>query len=164
VRNAAGTVLRTVTGIPAAAVSTTVTALTNGTAYNFRVLANNARGAGPLSAASNAVTPARVSVPGAPTGLVATSGSAGGPLTASVTWVAPASNGGSAITSYRATADRIGANGAVVGTQTSGVLASTARVMTFFVNVTGNYRFTIQAINAAGTGPHSAMSNQVIGR
>jgi Ca2+-binding RTX toxin-like protein len=164
VRNAAGTVLRTVTGIPAAAVSTNVTALTNGTAYNFRVLANNAAGAGPLSAASNAVTPAGVSVPGAPTGLVATSGSAGGPLTASFTWVAPASNGGSAITAYRATAHRIGANGAVVGTQTSGLLAPTARVMTFFVNVTGNYRFTIQAINAAGTGPHSAMSNQVIGR
>ena len=86
------------------------------------------------------------------------------PVTASFSWVAPASNGGSAITAYRATAHRIGANGAVVGTQTSGLLAPTARVMTFFVNVTGNYRFTIQAINAVGTGPHSAMSNQVIGR
>ena len=37
--------------------TTTVTGLTNGTAYNFRVQAVNLLGAGPLSAASNIVTP-----------------------------------------------------------------------------------------------------------
>jgi Fibronectin type III domain len=46
----------TVTGSPPAT-STTITALTNGTSYTFKVTATNAIGTGPPSAASNAVTP-----------------------------------------------------------------------------------------------------------
>ena len=46
------------TGSPPAT-TTTVTGLTNGTAYTFKVSATNAVGTGPASAASNAVTPAR---------------------------------------------------------------------------------------------------------
>jgi Ca2+-binding RTX toxin-like protein len=159
------TVVRTVTGIPAASVSTTVTALTNGTAYNFRVIANNAVGASAPSAQSNVVTPAAPTVPGAPTNLVATSGVAGGAINASFTWVAPASNGGSPITSYRAFAQRLDANGQVVGaTLQSGLLAPTARVMTFNLTTGGNYRFFIRANNAVGVGAMSAPSNTVIAR
>jgi hypothetical protein len=46
----------TITGSPPAT-STNVTGLTNGTSYTFKVTATNAVGTGPLSAASNAVTP-----------------------------------------------------------------------------------------------------------
>ena len=75
----------------------TITGLTNGTTYTFRVAAINAVGTGDQSADSNAVTPvARRPCPGAPTIGTATAGNA----QATVTWTAPASNGGSAITGY----------------------------------------------------------------
>ena len=57
------TVVRTTT-VPGSTPSTTITGLTNGTAYTFRVQAVNALGTSGLSPASNTVTPARV--PNAP--------------------------------------------------------------------------------------------------
>jgi hypothetical protein len=52
----------TVTGNPPATTAT-VTGLTNGTAYTFKVTATNAIGTSPASAASNAVTPGTVATP-----------------------------------------------------------------------------------------------------
>ena len=73
----------TVTGNPPAT-STTVTGLTNGTTYTFRVSATNATGTGPDSSPSNAVTPN--ALPGAPTGVTANAGNG----SATVSWSAPA--------------------------------------------------------------------------
>ena len=76
------------------ATTETVTGLTNGTAYTFTVAAINSVGTGAQSATSNSVTPA--TTPGAPTIGTATAGNA----SATVTWTAPASNGGQPVTGY----------------------------------------------------------------
>jgi len=99
---------------PADATSAAVRGLTNGTAYTFSVKAGNAIGNGP-AAVSSAVTSA--AVPGAPTIGTATLGSG----SATVTWTAPASDGGSPILGTRVEAIRGIAN--VAGDGTTSVLA-----------------------------------------
>lgn len=155
------TVVRTVTGIAPTATSTVVTGLTNGTQYNFRVLAVNAIGASAPSAQSNLVTPA--TTPGAPAIGTASSGAAGGALTASVTWAAPANTGGAPITGYVVRALRLNAAGTVLATVTSATQLPTARTLSMTLPA-GNYRFTVQAINRVGSGPQSARSNLVAAR
>jgi alpha-tubulin suppressor-like RCC1 family protein len=130
--------------------SINVTTLTNGTAYTFTVKATNAIGSSVASAASNSVTPAAaVTVPAAPTIGTATAGNA----SATVTFVAPASNGGSAITSYIATSVLGGLTGTCAAPCTSIVVSG-------LTNGTA-YTFKVSAINAIGTGAQSAASNSV---
>jgi len=153
--------VRTVTGIAATATSAVVTGLTNGTAHTFRVRAVNAVGIGAFSAVSNAVTPA--TVPGAPTSVTATSGTAGGAITARVQWGVPAGTGGSAVTGYVVRALRMSATGAVQATVTSPTQSAASRGLTMTLPA-GNYRFTVQAVNAVGAGAQSARSNLVVAR
>ncbi|HEX7471968.1 MAG TPA: fibronectin type III domain-containing protein, partial [Candidatus Limnocylindrales bacterium] len=117
----------------------TVTGLTNGTAYSFTVKATNAVGTGAASGSASA-TPA--TVPGAPTGLTATAGNA----QVALTWTAPASTGGNAISGYTATASPGGATcaSATLGCTIGGLTNGT------------QYTFTVTATNAVGTGPASA--------
>ena len=83
------------------ATSTTVRGLANGTPYTFVVRATNDRGSGPPSTASASVTPsAHTGPPGAVRDLQVLP-EAG---QVKVRFVPPASNGGSAITSYRVSA------------------------------------------------------------
>ncbi len=113
--------------------------LTNGTSYSFTVTATNAAGTGP---ASNALSATPRTVPGAPTLNTATPGNG----QVALAWSAPASNGGSSITGYTATANPGGAT-----CSTAGTLSCTVNGLT---NGT-SYTFTVTATNAAGTGPAS---------
>ena len=86
-------------------------------------------------------------VPGAPTIGTATAGSA----QTSVSFTAPASNGGTSITTYTATSSP----GGITATS-----ASTPITVTGLTNGTA-YTFTVTATNSAGTGSASAASNSV---
>ncbi|VXB30551.1 Heme peroxidase [Nocardioides sp. AX2bis] len=158
------TIVRTIGNIAPTATSSIVTGLTNGTAYNFRVVAVNAVGVGPVSAASNVVTPAAVTVPGRPAIGTAVAGVAGGAVTATANWPAATNTGGSPITGYRIRALRIGLLGIVLSTTTSAVQPATARSLQMTLPAAGNYRFTVEAINAVGNSAQSPRSNLVAGR
>jgi hypothetical protein len=103
-------------------------------------------------------------VPAQPAAPVATAGAAGGAVNATVTWTAPANDGGSPITGYIVRWQRVGAGGGVADSGTVRV-GATVRTLTQTLPVANaNYRFQVRAVNAVGNGPFSASSNTVIGR
>ena len=127
----------------------TITGLTNGTPYTFTVTATNGAGTGDPSAPSAAATP--VGFPGAPTGVTATQLSgAGASPSVRINWVAPTSNGGGEIFSYKATSTPGGASCTAFG----GLTCTISAGLTYETE----YTFTVAATNIAGTGDTSAAS------
>jgi hypothetical protein len=150
----------TVTDSPGGAQCTTtgatsciVTGLTNGTSYTFTVTATNSAGTtSAASFASAAVTPSAPAVsPGSPTGVTATAADA----QATVSWTAPASNGGAAITSYTATAVEDNTQSCTTGDGSTLTCSVTG-----LTNDTA-YTFTVTATNSAGTSAASTASAAV---
>jgi titin len=136
------------------ATNQTVSGLTNGTSYIFRIAAINAGGTGPYSSPSSSITVG--TVPGAPTNVTATAGNA----QATIAWTAPSSNGGAPITGYDV---QFSSNAGVSWTSaSSGFHTSTAasQTVTGLANGT-SYVFRVAAINAVGTGAYSAPSAPV---
>ena len=142
----------TVSGTPPAA-SATISGLTQGATYTFKVSATNGVGTGPPSAPSNPVTISGPTAPGEPIAVSATPGNGG----ATVTWTAPPANG-SSITSYTVT-PYVGTS-AQAPTTVSGTPPATTASVGGLVNGT-TYTFTVTATNGAGTGSPSAASNPV---
>ena len=136
------------TGLTTTGLSSTVSGLTNGQAYTFTVTATNARGTSAASSAVPPVTPSASTVSGVPTGVGAIPGDA----RATVSWTAPASDGGTPITGYTITPSP--ACPACTGLRTTGARTSTVAGLT---NEQG-YTFTVTATNAVGTSAPSAPS------
>jgi hypothetical protein len=134
------------------AASCTVSGLTNGDSYTFTVTATNSIGTGPASSASNDVMP--MAVPGAPTKIRATMSK--GASSATVSWTAPSSTGGSPITGYLAKAS--GSGGQACTTQ-----GATSCTVTRLASG-ASYTFTVVATNSIGTSPVSTASNPVSAR
>ncbi len=124
-----------------------VTGLTNGAPYTFTVTALNALGASPPSTTSASVVPE--SVPGPPTNVRAVAGDE----TATVTWEAPAVDGGRPILQYNVSSTPDG----IVTTVSATTSAATVTGLTNFVA----YTFTVVAVNTVGAGPASTPSNEI---
>ena len=127
----------------------TQSSLTNGSAYDFRVMAVNSVGDGSYTESVSA-TPR--TTPGAPTALTATFG----PASAALTWTAPTSNGGAAITDY--TIQYKAATSSTWLTFSDGVSGSTSGTVTGLTNGVA-YNFQVAAVNAAGAGTYSSTSS-----
>ena len=127
----------------------TVTGLVNGTPYTFSITATNKNGDGPASTVTSAVTPA--GPPPAALNPTAIAGNA----QASVSWLPPATTGGSPITSYLVTSSP--------GGRTCTYAVSTPESDTCTVTGLTNgtlYSFTVVATNGVGNGP-AGTSNPV---
>ena len=126
-----------------AGTSATVKGLTNGTTYSFKVTAVNKAGEGPASGAASATPTAATTKPGPPNGLTASPGN--GQVTLS--WTAPGSSGGAAISGYeiyRGTTPG-GESGTPVN---ASLVAGTSYTVTGLTNGT-TYYFTVAAVSKA---------------
>lgn len=131
----------------------TVTSLTNGTSYVFRVAAVTGFGTGAHSAESAAVMP--LAAASAPTSVAGTRGD----RQVSLTWTAPSSNGGSAISDYvvEYRTDVVGSSWQMFN---DGISTGTTATVTGLVNGTA-YRFRVTAVTRFGQGASSSESAAV---
>ncbi|NBT59921.1 BspA family leucine-rich repeat surface protein, partial [bacterium] len=121
----------------------TVTGLTNGSAYVFKVAGINASGTGNYSQNSPPVTP--YTTPDSPTEVLASSGS----TQVALNWTAPVNTGGALITDYIIQYSSDNANTWI--TFLDDVGPNTSAVVTGLANGT-EYLFQVAAVNLAGTG------------
>ena len=151
-----GTITITPSGTGSSGLSPTVLTFSSSTAQTFTITPTNSGSItltptnnGGLTNPSNIVYTANAVVPGVPTSVVATPLNHG----ASVTFVAPASNGGSAIIGYTVTASS-------GGTDSNAGSTSLTHTVTGLTNGT-SYTFTVKATNSIGEGLASSASSPV---
>jgi hypothetical protein len=152
----AGQVCNVVPAAPAAepVTSCVVSGLTNGTNYAFTVRAVNSAGTSPSSGLSTPVAPRTVVL--APTAVTSTARNAG----AAISWNAPASDGGSAVTGYKVFASPGDLEVCTVNITPPFLEPATNCIASGLVNGT-SYTFTVKAVNAAGDSSPSAPSSAI---
>jgi titin len=132
----------------------TLTGLTNGTKYRIQVRATNSGGNSSWVEGSTTYIPA--TTPGQPTSVSATANSSSSSI--AVSWSAPASNGGSAITGYTVTATASGISPnpscSTGGATYSCTLTSLTNKLTYTISVT--------ARNAIGSGSPSSTTTATL--
>jgi predicted phage tail protein len=134
-----------------AATSATVTGLTNGTAYLFRVASVNEVGTGLYSANSSAVTPA--TTPGAPTSVAGVRGNS----QVQLSWTAPASDGGRPVKDYSIQYSTDGSSWQTFSHAASTATSATVRGLT---NGAG-YLFRVASVSDVGTGSFTTTSSSI---
>ncbi len=127
----------------------TVTGLTNGSSYNFRVSATNSVGTGAVSSTATG-TPA-LAVPSAPVSLAATTGTSS---TVGLTWSAPITDGGAAVTDY-VVEYKLASEPTTWSTFADGTSTSAFATVTGLTNGS-SYNFRVSATNSVGTGAVSS--------
>ena len=147
-----GSSWQTFSHVASVATRATVTGLTNGTGYLFRVAAVNDVGTGLYSANSSAVTPA--TTPGLPTTVVGIRGNG----QVQLSWTAPVSSGGLSVTDYTIQYSTDGTSW-----QTFGHVASVATraTVTGLTNGTG-YLIRVAAVNDVGTGLFTSTVSKIV--
>jgi len=125
--------------------SCTISPLTNGTAYSISVYASNDAGAGDVATTDSAVTPRTLA--GAPTNVSINPGD----KQLSVSWRAPSSNGGSAVTAYTVTAQP--------GAVTCTAIAPATSCNLLGLSNGSVYSVTVVSTNPAGDSVASATVN-----
>jgi phospholipase C len=136
---------------PASATSGTVTGLTNGQTYTFKVFATNAVGNGMLSVST---APVAIGTPTAPSPTSATPGNGN----ATVGWAAPSSTNGSPITGYRVTP--------YLGLSPLSPVDFAASARSGVVGALSNghtYSFTVAALNGNGVGAPAGRPTATVG-
>ena len=132
------------------------TGLTAGDTRHYRVSAINTNGAGDPSNVDSATTDA--TAPGAPTGLTAT---ASGATAINLSWTAPGSTGGSAITGYKI---EVSANGTSGWTDQVADTNSTTTTYAHTGLTAGDTRhYRVSAINTNGAGDPSNVDSATTG-
>jgi hypothetical protein len=134
----------------------TVTSLTNDLSYDFRVSAVNAIGTGDPSSTDSA-TPTEPTAPDAPTSVSGVSGN----NQVSLSWTAPASNGGSAITDY-IIEYKLNTEPTTWTTFNDGTSTTTSATITGLTNDL-LYNFRVSAVNILGTSSPSSTGNATPG-
>ena len=125
------------------ATTATLTGLTNGTAYQIRVRAQNSVGEGPWSTGQATPSPQAPSAPAAPTLTVMNT-------SLDVTWSAPSDNGGAAITGYKVGRCSTSCTTDSNWTDTTLTDTGTTTILTGLTNGTA-YQVRVAATNSVGT-------------
>ena len=135
------------------ATTTTVTGLTNGTNYLFRVASVNDVGAGLYSANSSVVIPA--TSPDAPSALLGVRGN----RQVQLSWTAPVSNGGLPVKDYliQYSSD----SGSSWQTVSHAASVATTATVTDLKNGT-NYLFRVASVNDVGTGLFASTVSKIV--